>query len=90
VAIVARRRDRLDTLAAEITAAGGKAIEIETDITEQAQASAWRLTAGLPAVRRRGGVAAAGRTVSDRCVYRLTEQTHLRLLAPRRVDSVSL
>lgn len=38
VALVARRRDRLEKLASEIEAAGGKALVIEADITEQKQA----------------------------------------------------
>ncbi|WP_046227953.1 SDR family NAD(P)-dependent oxidoreductase [Paenibacillus dauci] len=38
VAIVARRKDRLEQLAAEITASGGKALVIEADITDQKQA----------------------------------------------------
>ena len=40
VAIAARRADRLESLAAEIEAAGGKALAIETDVTERAQAEA--------------------------------------------------
>ncbi|MBL7494569.1 SDR family NAD(P)-dependent oxidoreductase [Frankia sp. AgB1.9] len=40
VALVARRKDRLDELAAEITTAGGVALAIEADVTEQAQAVA--------------------------------------------------
>lgn len=39
VSLVARRKDRLDALAAEITENGGKALVIETDITEQPQAA---------------------------------------------------
>jgi NADP-dependent 3-hydroxy acid dehydrogenase YdfG len=39
VALVARRRDRLDTLAKEIGAAGGTALVIEADITDQPQAA---------------------------------------------------
>lgn len=39
VALVARRKDRLDVLAAEITGNGGKALVIEADITEQPQAA---------------------------------------------------
>ncbi|HEY7488506.1 MAG TPA: SDR family NAD(P)-dependent oxidoreductase [Streptosporangiaceae bacterium] len=38
VALAARRKDRLDELAAGIGAAGGRALVIEADITEQAQA----------------------------------------------------
>src|SRR6478735_720793 len=38
VAILARRRDRLDTLVAEIEAAGGTALAVEADITDRAQA----------------------------------------------------
>jgi NADP-dependent 3-hydroxy acid dehydrogenase YdfG len=38
VALVARRRDRLDDLAATITAAGGTAYVIEADVTESGQA----------------------------------------------------
>jgi len=38
VALVARRKDRLDQLAAEIASAGGRAVAIEADITDQEQA----------------------------------------------------
>jgi NADP-dependent 3-hydroxy acid dehydrogenase YdfG len=38
VAIVARRKDRLDALAADIERDGGRALVIEADITDQAQA----------------------------------------------------
>jgi NADP-dependent 3-hydroxy acid dehydrogenase YdfG len=40
VALVARRRDRLEALAAEIENAGGTALVIEADITDRAQAQA--------------------------------------------------
>ena len=40
VALVARRKDRLDDLAARLTAAGGRALVIEADITDQTQALA--------------------------------------------------
>jgi NADP-dependent 3-hydroxy acid dehydrogenase YdfG len=40
VALVARRRDRLEALAAEIESAGGTALVIEADITDRAQAQA--------------------------------------------------
>ncbi len=40
VALVARRKERLDALAAEITAAGGRALAVEADITDRAQAEA--------------------------------------------------
>jgi NADP-dependent 3-hydroxy acid dehydrogenase YdfG len=40
VAIAARRKDRLDRLAAEIEDAGGRALAIESDITDPAQAQA--------------------------------------------------
>lgn len=39
-ALVARRRDRLEALAAEIRDAGGTALVIEADVTEQGQARA--------------------------------------------------
>jgi len=39
VALVARRRDRLEALADEITQAGGRALVIEADVTDQAQAA---------------------------------------------------
>ena len=39
VTLAARRADRLDELAAEITAAGGKALVHETDVTDRAQAT---------------------------------------------------
>ena len=38
VALVARRKDRLDALAAAIEADGGRALAIEADVTEQEQA----------------------------------------------------
>ena len=38
VALVARRKDRLDELAADIGAEGGRALVLETDVTEQQQA----------------------------------------------------
>ena len=40
VALVARRRDRLQALAAEIEQAGGTALVVETDITDRSQAEA--------------------------------------------------
>ncbi len=40
VAVAARRRDRLDTLAAEIKDQGGTALVLECDITDQQQAAA--------------------------------------------------
>jgi NADP-dependent 3-hydroxy acid dehydrogenase YdfG len=40
VALVARRRDRLETLAAEIEEAGGTALVVEADITDRTQAEA--------------------------------------------------
>ena len=40
VAIAARRKDRLDQLAGQIEAAGGRALVIEADITDPAQAQA--------------------------------------------------
>jgi NADP-dependent 3-hydroxy acid dehydrogenase YdfG len=40
VAIAARRKDRLDKLAGQIEAAGGRALVLETDITDRAQAEA--------------------------------------------------
>ncbi|MEU5572542.1 SDR family NAD(P)-dependent oxidoreductase, partial [Streptomyces coeruleorubidus] len=40
VALVARRKDRLDALAAEIGKAGGTALVVEADITDRAQAEA--------------------------------------------------
>ncbi|MEA2149971.1 MAG: hypothetical protein QOD69_1801 [Solirubrobacteraceae bacterium] len=40
VAIAARRKERLDALAEEIEAAGGTAVAIETDVTDQEQARA--------------------------------------------------
>ncbi|WP_320669893.1 SDR family NAD(P)-dependent oxidoreductase [Patulibacter defluvii] len=39
VALVARRRDRLDALAARIEAGGGRALAIEADVTDRAQAT---------------------------------------------------
>jgi NADP-dependent 3-hydroxy acid dehydrogenase YdfG len=40
VAIAARRKDRLDELARDIQDGGGRALAIETDVTDQAQAKA--------------------------------------------------
>jgi NADP-dependent 3-hydroxy acid dehydrogenase YdfG len=40
VALVARRRDRLEALAAEIEQAGGTALSVEADITDRTQAEA--------------------------------------------------
>jgi NADP-dependent 3-hydroxy acid dehydrogenase YdfG len=40
VALVARRKDRLDDLATEIEAAGGTALVVEADITNRSQAEA--------------------------------------------------
>ena len=40
VALVARRRDRLQALAASIENAGGTALAVEADITDRAQADA--------------------------------------------------
>jgi NADP-dependent 3-hydroxy acid dehydrogenase YdfG len=40
VALVARRRDRLQALAAEIDEAGGTALAVEADITDRTQAEA--------------------------------------------------
>ena len=39
VALAARRKDRLDALAREIEAAGGRALAIEADVTDAAQAA---------------------------------------------------
>lgn len=40
VALVARRGDRLDTLAGEIEASGGRALKIEADVSDRARAEA--------------------------------------------------
>src|SRR5512132_3162402 len=40
VALVARRRDRLEALAAEIDKAGGPALVVEADLTDRTQAEA--------------------------------------------------
>ena len=37
VALVARRKDRLDSLAASITAAGGRALVVEADVSDRAE-----------------------------------------------------
>ncbi len=39
VALAARRSDRIEALAAEIVAAGGRAIAVATDVTDESQAS---------------------------------------------------
>jgi NADP-dependent 3-hydroxy acid dehydrogenase YdfG len=38
VALAARRSDRIEALAAEIVAAGGQAVAVETDVTDESQA----------------------------------------------------
>src|SRR5215211_7953893 len=53
VALVARRRDRLEPLAAEIDQAGGTALVVDADITDRTQAEAGRPT-DRPAIRRVG------------------------------------
>ena len=40
VALAARRKERLEQLAAEIAAAGGRAVVLETDVTDRGQAEA--------------------------------------------------
>src|SRR5579872_206164 len=40
VALAARRKERLDTLAAELRGNGGRVLVIEMDVTEKAQAQA--------------------------------------------------
>jgi NADP-dependent 3-hydroxy acid dehydrogenase YdfG len=40
VAVAARRKDRLDALVADIEAGGGRALALETDVTDRAQAEA--------------------------------------------------
>src|SRR5258705_977492 len=40
VALVARRKDRLEALAADIRRGNGRALVLETDVTDAAQASA--------------------------------------------------
>jgi len=40
VAVVARRKERLDQLASDIAQQGGRALVLETDVTDQAQAQA--------------------------------------------------
>ncbi|WP_406373997.1 SDR family NAD(P)-dependent oxidoreductase [Streptomyces sp. NBC_01550] len=40
VVVVARRKDRLEALAAEITQAGGTALAVEADVTDRDQAAA--------------------------------------------------
>src|SRR3954471_22852656 len=40
VALVARRRDRLDALAQKISGDGGRVVVSETDVTDEAQAKA--------------------------------------------------
>ena len=52
VALVARRRDRLEALAAEIDQAGGTALVVDADITDRPQAEA----AVQQAVERLGGL----------------------------------
>jgi NADP-dependent 3-hydroxy acid dehydrogenase YdfG len=52
VALVARRRDRLEALAAEIDQAGGTALAVDADITDRTQAEA----AVQQTVERSGGL----------------------------------
>jgi NADP-dependent 3-hydroxy acid dehydrogenase YdfG len=41
VALAARRKDRIDELAARIESQGGRALAVETDVTDEAQANAF-------------------------------------------------
>src|SRR5260370_29528431 len=47
VALAARREERLDQLAEDITGSGGRALVIETDVTDKAQAAVARTVAEL-------------------------------------------
>ena len=51
VALVARRRDRLEDVAAEIDMAGGTALVLEADITNRTQAEA-AVSLSAPRVKR--------------------------------------
>ena len=48
VALLARRKDRLDDLTARIESAGGTALAVEADVSDQAQAAAAVRTGGRP------------------------------------------
>jgi NADP-dependent 3-hydroxy acid dehydrogenase YdfG len=55
VALVARRRDRLEDLAAAISGAGGAALVLEADVTSQPQAAA-AVDRAVAELGRRGGL----------------------------------
>ena len=74
VALVARRKDRLDELAAAITADGGDALVIEADITDQEQAVAAVKQAAegfdrLDTVVNNAGVMLLGPAVDAPCIF---------------------
>jgi NADP-dependent 3-hydroxy acid dehydrogenase YdfG len=61
VALVARRGDRLDGLAAEIRADGGTALAVQADVTSQREAAGAVETAAAELGRRADLVAPVGR-----------------------------
>jgi NADP-dependent 3-hydroxy acid dehydrogenase YdfG len=84
VAMVARRKERLDQLAQEISAAGGRALAIEADITDQPQAIAAVKRAaddfgGLDIVVNNAGVMLLGPAV-DAPIDEWTRMVELNLL----------
>ncbi len=84
VVLVARRKERLDRLAAEISAQGGKAIAFEADVTERAQAEgavrhAVETLGRLDTVINNAGVMLLGPIV-DAPVEEWERMVHLNLL----------
>lgn len=90
VAVVARRRDRLKALAAEIEQAGGTALAVEADLTDRVQAEAFTESLRQEVTRRHlrvgviepGGVATEPAShnapeIQDQMIAPFLEQTEI-------------
>ena len=80
VAVAARRRDRIDEVAARINEAGGRAVAIECDVTdaestEALMAATVEQLGGLDVVVANAGVVAEGAAVTEKIPVALFEQT---------------
>ena len=80
VAVTARRLDKLEALANEITAAGGTAISIECDVTDSAQvastvAEAWNRLGRLDIVVNNAGVVVDAASMPENLADELFEET---------------
>jgi NADP-dependent 3-hydroxy acid dehydrogenase YdfG len=79
VALVARRKDRFEALAAQITSGGGTALAVQADVTEQDEAvaaveEAVRAWGRLDILVNNAGAALSGRIVrKGAAVYRATK-----------------